>query len=807
MSLRENKWIWPTENKTITDELQRELNIDYISARLLVNRGFTDPREAGAFLFPSLEQLYSPWLLKDMDKAVERIIQAGKRKEKVIVYGDYDADGITACVLMVETLKQLGLKVGYYLPSRFDEGYGLHSDSLEELHSNGANLVITVDCGINARDAVVYANSLGMDMIITDHHKPIDPVNDAIAVINPQQLNCAYPFKELSGAGVAFKLAAALGEQGTNNIPYYLLDLVALGTVADVVPLVGENRVLVSMGLNQLKKKERVGYSALASAVSLELASVNSRALAFTLAPLINAAGRMGAAEPAAQLLLETEQSKAEELAGELKKSNQQRRKVEQDILHDVEDLITKDIEGKYAKVILAASPDWHQGVIGIVASRLVDRYNRPAFLISCNQGEGRGSARSREGFDVTAALADSHELLDRFGGHSQAAGFTIGEAKISELHAALVNYADKNSFTAVEMQPVLQIDIETDEAEAWGSLITAMERMEPFGQGNPEPVLGSRRWQVQSWRKVGTGQKHLKLNLVKGNRRIDPIFFSGSGFGEKLEKDQDVDLAFKIKKSFYPGNNGVDLEIIDLAYSNVSNCQGVRIIDKRGSTNRFQVLESICSKPLDGELCIYASTANRARELIARLPSSDKLTIITTSMPHNKDLAMVGHYNLILFDLPLSPGAVQSSLGQVPLGDLLNIFLLYSHKDIERNDLLINKSLPNEDILKEILLSLTANFSLKEKVLLPADMANLVSQSFFADFWQRVKLICEEIGLMENDMLLNGWDKIAADWPGCLKGSSTYQIVTETREGSMKFQQSLLHAPAHNVASCLLDR
>jgi len=333
MSFSGKEWIWPDHNHDQVMEFARNLQVPPALARLLIKRGIIDQTEARAFLSPAPEQLHSPWLMLGMEQSVARICEAIEKNQQIMIHGDYDADGISATVILVEAIRALGGQVDYFLPNRFEEGYGLHIEPLVQFKAAGVSLVVTVDCGINAVKEVAYASEIGLDLIVTDHHQPRDPLQEAVAVINPLQEKCPYPFKDLSGAGIAFKLAVALMEKNRAPFPFALLDMAALGTTADVVPLLGENRAIVSEGLDVLRGLGRVGFKALVEAVGLEKNRISSTSLAYILAPSVNAAGRMGAALPAAQLMLEKDELVAAELAGNLHRSNLQRRSTEKNIL------------------------------------------------------------------------------------------------------------------------------------------------------------------------------------------------------------------------------------------------------------------------------------------------------------------------------------------------------------------------------------------------------------------------------------------------------------------------------------------
>ncbi len=804
MSLKGKKWIWPEPNSEKANELSEKLECPPALARLLLKRGIEDPGQARAFLCPAAEQLHSPWLMKGMEEAVERLLQAVSRDEKIIIHGDYDADGITATVIMVEALSQLGANVDYFLPSRFDEGYGLHKDPLEQFKAEGATLVVTVDCGINSETETAFASEIGLDMIITDHHQPLDPVSSAVAVVNPLQKNCPYPYKELSGAGVAFKLASALMEKAEEPFPMHLLDLAALGTAADVVPLMDENRIIVSLGLDELKKFNRVGFKTLAEIVGLEPERVSSAALSFIIAPAVNAAGRMGEALPAAKLLLENDFGRAEQLAESLHRANQDRRSTEQSILKEAEQIACQQLDSGDPRVLTLAGESWHHGVIGIVASRLVERFNRPVAMIALENGEGRGSARSIPGFDITAALTDSSDLLDRFGGHEQAAGFTVAQDNIDMLRDNLDLYASSNLEQEM-LKPSLYIDVELSAADIDSELIDTLEKLQPYGTANPRPLFGSRQWQVLSWRQVGADQKHLKLKVQKDGKILDPIFFSGSEHLEKLQNGRKADLAFRLKNGFYRNQKTLELEIKDITYSDSFNCNGLEVIDMRGWHDRTDKAKAI----IEGEhnkSVLFTATRSRAEKIISRIRKESTPCVLTSG-------AVSGNFDcpgnsgcLVLYDLPLHHNILKKAFAGGLNKDSAKIFLLYNDYDQEQNCRLTEMSLPSAEVLEQIIALILHRGQGKEQLIL-SDLAG--SQLGFKPaekLWERTNSILSEIGLLDHGRIAENAAEIMKNWPGCLNSSPTYLETSELLESCEEFQRLLLDAAPHEIAAYFYD-
>ncbi len=801
MSLKGRQWIWPEQNN---DELALSfayrLGLNQALARLLINRGITDHEEARAFLCPSTRQLHSPWLMRGVEEAVTRLLAALDKDEKIMIHGDYDADGIAATAILTETLEQLGANVDYYLPSRFGEGYGLHKEPLKKFKEEGVSLVVTVDCGINASTEVEYAYSLGLDLVITDHHQPLQELQGVTAVLNPHQEKCPYPFKELSGAGVAFKLACALMERSGCSFPEHLLDLVALGTAADVVPLLDENRVLVHTGLAVLRQGQRPGFKALREAVSLERERISSGALSFILAPSVNAVGRMGEALPAAKLLLEKDPARATELAYYLHEANQLRRSTEQNILIEAETSAETMLAEKDYKIITLADEKWHHGVIGIVASRLVEKYNRPVCLVALEGEEGRGSARSIPGFDITAALAEYSSLLERFGGHEQAAGFAINPRWIEELREGLNDYAEKH-LDANQLRPYLYIDAELEHSDLRFELVEQIEQLQPFGTANPAPIFGSCSWELKSWRLVGADQKHLKLNLQKNGRTLTPIVFSGAPLLKKLEKGRLVDLAFKLKEGFYRDQRTLETEVKDLSYSDNIIDGRLEIIDWRGCRNRFDRAKEIAANS-KGNAVLFASTAARAAKLESSCPQGSRSMFVTSSVLSGNIEIPADKNPLILYDLPLFEGLLAYIIKGPMQAKALTIYLLYGKEDLQRNYRLLDLSLPSEQQLLKILEAYEKVEAEDQSPLFPEAVKDCLEIDAAPTFWKRAADIFSEAGLLEDGRLAPGRVELKKDWPACIEKSATYQATTKLRKDCEQFQKMLLEAPPGEIAS-----
>ena len=533
-------------------------------SEVLASRGIETAEQAAAFLEHEQRLTYSPFLMADMDKAVARLQQALAAGERMAVFGDYDVDGITATCILVDYLQSRGADVLHYIPRRIEDGYGLSRDAIENLYRQGARLLITVDCGITGVEEVDFANSLGMDVIITDHHECKETLPHAAAVVDPHRPDCGYPFKHLAGCGVALKLVLALGGPDREEALFSrYCTLAAIGTVADVMQMSGENRTIVSRGLAAIEHSDFIGLHALLKEAGLAGREITSVQIGFVLAPRINAAGRMGAADKAAELLLCTDPAEAERMARELCALNRERQNVEQTIYSQAEEMIAHLPDRDRSALVLESSR-WHQGVVGIVASRLSEKYSRPSFMIHLNGDTGKGSCRSWGGFNLFAALENCKDLLLGFGGHELAAGFTIEEANIPAFRERMNDYARSFQGGAAPVS-VLDVDVAiTHPSAVTLEELEALSALEPYGSGNARPVfclLGATLLRTQN---VGRN-RHLKLRLGKGSAQFDGIFFSTVAEDCGCRPGDRVDAAFYLQVNEFRGSRTVQLQMVDL--------------------------------------------------------------------------------------------------------------------------------------------------------------------------------------------------------------------------------------------------
>lgn len=568
---RETIWQVRRADQAAVESIRRELGVSRITAQVLVARGAINSAIARQRYQLSEESLHSPWLLPDIKAAVKRIAEAIARQELITVYGDYDVDGQTATALLVTVLRRLQARVRYYIPSRFDEGYGLNAQAVTEIAQSGSTLLITVDCGTTAVSETALAHSLGLDCIVTDHHEPAGELAQSVALVNPKLAHSTYPWPHLAGVGVAYKLATALVEH--MNKPVHsadLLDLVALGTVADVVPLLDENRRLVAAGLEKINAAPIPGIAALAAASQLSPGSIESSHLAFQMAPRLNAGGRIAHATAGVDMLLAVSMSEALPIAAKLDAENRTRQAIEEQILEEAKALADAQAD---APLHLVAGENWHPGVIGIVASRLVELYGRPTFVLSCADGVATASGRSIQGFHITQVLEKHAALLERFGGHAMAAGFTVQVDRIEELRQALVAEAAA-TFSDGVPPAVVDIDAVVDLTELDTKVMAELNRLGPFGYGNPAPVLCCYGIKPLHIKTVGKDNGVLRLTLPVARSQITAVGFRLGHLAAELSGPQD--LAFTLTLNDWRGKQQLELRLRHIKRSEASTSREV---------------------------------------------------------------------------------------------------------------------------------------------------------------------------------------------------------------------------------------
>jgi len=546
--------------------LQQENKINEIIAQLLLERSLISSQEIQNFLHPKLNHLYDPFLMLDMEKAVRRLISALRDGENILIYGDYDVDGITGVSILYEALFKLGGKLSFYIPNRITEGYGLSVKGVNIAKERGVSLIITVDCGITAVEEVKAANQKGIDVIVCDHHEPSELLPPAYAILNPKRKNCPYPFKELAGVGVAFKflegLYRTLGYKITQLEPF--LDLVAIGTAADIVPLIDENRIFVKFGLERINNNPRYGIFALLESSSLLGRELDVSLIIFVLAPRLNAVGRMSTAKKAVHLLTSSSLQQSRNIAKVLESENQLRRGIDETTCQEAIQIINNICDISDTKIFVLAKEDWHPGVIGIVASRLTERYNRPTILISVKDGIGKGSARATMNFDIHQALCSVSNLLEDFGGHKYAAGLTIREQNIEKFRKELEKISE-SMITHEDLVPTLEIQSEISLRELDANFLKWLKLFAPYGPQNRRPVFVSRNLEIFGDAAI-VGNNHLKLKLKNDGIVIDAIAYNFGDLKARMKAIyQRIDAAYVIEENTWNGQTTVQMRIKDL--------------------------------------------------------------------------------------------------------------------------------------------------------------------------------------------------------------------------------------------------
>lgn len=567
------RWILAQpEDTAVVSALQQSLGVSPVIAHLLALRGITSFDKAKTFFRPSQENIYDPFLMKDMDLAAARLATAIRNQEKVLVYGDYDVDGTTSTSIVYLFLKQFGLDANYFIPHRFKDGYGISIEGIEKAIESKASLIVSVDCGITAVEEAKYAKEKGIDLIICDHHNAGEVIPDAVAVLDPKRPDCNYPFDGLSGAGVAYKLVQAtltvLGLNGNNASQF--LDLVAISIASDIVPLVDENRVLMRHGLKIINETPRTGIKALANLIKMDIGSISTSQIVFSLGPRINAAGRMGDAGKAVELLISDTDEAAAQHARELEAINKKRRDKDSETMKGALDIIEKEVNVDKAAVVVLHCEDWHLGVIGIVASRIVDLYCRPTVMLSTVDGQIKGSARSIKGFNIYNALKQCDDLLLQFGGHEFAAGLTMDECNLEEFKARLQEVVSSD-LCDEDFKPELLVDAELDLSKVDLKFWKVLNQFEPYGPLNMRPIFVSRNLEV-----VGTpsvvGNGHLKMKVAQnGSAPFDVIGFNMHEYLPKVRESngKGIDIAYVLEENNWNRKKSIQIRLKDVMLPN----------------------------------------------------------------------------------------------------------------------------------------------------------------------------------------------------------------------------------------------
>ncbi len=813
---QQNAWaLYPQDTEIITG-LAEALQIPFPLAQVLVNRGIKTAKAGKVFLAPEPVQLYSPFAMKDMEAATTIIWQAVREGRRIAVYGDYDVDGIGATALLFTLLSHLGGDVVYHIPNRLVEGYGLHEHTVARLAKDGVSLLITVDCGVSDSREVAFAREQGMAVVITDHHLPPEKLPPANAVVNPHRADCTYPFKDLCGAGVAFKLGQALLEQQDRDLKEHplvassdawagmedYLDLVTLATVADMVPLLGENRVLVTHGLRRMETALRPGLAALCEAAAAG-EKITAETISFVIAPRLNAAGRLGDASRALKLLLAGNLEEALPLAGELHEENKRRQQVEANILKEATKMAGEmgENEGDF---LLLAAPDWPQGVIGIVASRLLEQYQRPVMLISLVGGQGKGSGRSGDDFNLNAALKECASLLLAFGGHHCAAGLTVQEENIPKLRRELNRLARKWR-AAAEPVPSLYVDALLKPPQITEELVRQLTHLEPFGFGNPRPVFYSHNWLLEQKREVGRGQQHLQLGLSRDGCFLKAIFFDGKTKLPGLQPLRELDLFFTLSLNTWRGQDTLQLELCGGVFSDQYIQGKISLLDHRMWERKLDYLRELGRQ---GEGClVFVNTLSRLHNLEQQLGRNNGFYFTHQGRFQPEQLEGVLPSHLVLYDLPLQQEKLTELLQALSRVNKLTVHLLYGSGDWQDNLNLLTATIPSLSVLEQIYFALqemaaTGDFADQDKTL--TSLKRRLPFSPTTSLLEKCLLIMEETACLELEKgrikLKTGFRGDYCTLLGTLTAAEQYKWARQKWQEAFHWQNYLLQAGGEEI-------
>ena len=595
-------WEWmPSFSDQTFTKAAKEEGLDSLAAQILYQRGIQTPQALVAFLHPSLDNLHDPYLLHDMEKAVERIRRAIEDYEQILIYGDYDADGMTSASILKEALEELGAECQVYLPNRFTDGYGPNQSVYKYfIEQQAVSLIVTVDNGVAGHEAIAFAQEAGVDVIVTDHHSLPNQLPDAYAIIHPEHPAGNYPFKELAGCGVAFKLATALLEQVQPD----LLDLVAIGTIADMVSLTDENRVMVQYGLSLLKQSERIGLQEMMRLAGLEPSQVNEETVGFQLAPRLNALGRLDDPNPAIELLTGFDEEEVAAIAAMIDEKNTERKDLVQAIYEEAKSLVQAD-----KPVQVLAAEGWNPGVLGIVAGRLLEELQQPVIVLSIQDGLAKGSARSVEAVDIFQALNDHRDLFVAFGGHSGAAGMTLQVENLEALSEVLTAFILENQLDLTQ-KPSLVLDEELNLAELSLDSVKSLEKLAPFGMNFAKPIFFLRDVQVESARTMGQDNAHLKLRLLKDGVNVDLVAFGQGQLAQEFSQVKDLELAVHLSVNQWNGHRTIQLMLVD------ARVHGVQLFDIRAKNSPLPEAVPILTAEVEGDRVVLLDIPERPEDL-----------------------------------------------------------------------------------------------------------------------------------------------------------------------------------------------
>jgi len=566
----EPEWKFKTVSEDCVNQVAETFRLPQTIARVMSLRGINSRADSKDFFYSDIAQIHNPFLMKDMEKAVDRILTVISEKKTILIFGDYDVDGTTSAAFLTLFFRSINVESHYYIPCREKEGYGISTQGIEYAKYIGADIFISCDCGINAFEKIDYANSKGLDVIITDHHKPHKTLPDAYAIVNPNRFDCSYPFKGLCGAGVAFKLALAICEKGGYDPDYVWdhSDIVTLGIAADLVPIQDENRIIVRHGISQMKREKNLGITALQKTGGLLGKDITVGRLVFWMAPKINAAGRLGDASRAVKLLTTQNPVLANEIAEELEVENNKRKDITLQITNDALYMVKSNCDLENEKAIVLGHKNWHPGVIGIVASRIKETFARPAIIISLDDKEGKGSCRSISGFDMVDALKECKEFLTGFGGHPIAAGLSMNSRYFNSFKEKFIEVAN-NKISTGDLIPTIYVDSQLNLEDLNSRMIKFLNAMEPYGPGNMRPVFVTNNLSIEGIPKLlGKDQNTLKFSVKQNKTPFESIGFNMAEHYEKLIQNSPIDIAYVIGENYWNGQRKIQLELKDIKLS-----------------------------------------------------------------------------------------------------------------------------------------------------------------------------------------------------------------------------------------------
>ncbi|WP_027339703.1 single-stranded-DNA-specific exonuclease RecJ [Halonatronum saccharophilum] len=850
--------IWKVKkaDQNIIHSLKEELNISPVLARVLANRGLETPRQVEEFLDFNLEDLNDPFALKGMKESVNRIIEAIKGKEKIFVYGDYDVDGISSTSLLINALRELGADIDFYIPNRLKEGYGINKEAIKKINDRGADLIISVDCGISAKKEIDLANSLEIEVIITDHHTPPEDLPKALAIINPHQEGCGYPFKKLAGVGVAFKLVHGIfntfyGEDTRSRLLKYI-GLVALGTIADIVPLLGENRVIVKYGLDRINSNK--GYydfniGILKDKIGYKDKDISAGQIGYYLTPCINAAGRLGKAELGVELLTTDNLLEAGDLASRLREMNVKRQEITDRILLEAEEYIESDIDLDKEWVLVIILEDGHPGVIGNAASKIQEKYHRPVVLITFAEGGiALGSARSINRFNIYNAFQYCEDCFESFGGHKEAAGCSLQKEDISKLRKKINQYAHK-VLTRDDLKARIGVDLLIEAEEASLDLIRELEVLEPFGFANPRPKFMFDGLKIKDFNTFGREGDHLKVKFLKEGGHLEGIAWRRADLASTLVlKDKGINVVANLDINSFGGRDRANLTIKDIQFPSVDPLQpfkdediGLRVIDRRNCSNKLDYIKKLLERK--EQLLIYTNSSKKSIELtdiLQKSISEDKRSIASynskVSVEGRKSLreefieakvkvlivsniiladsVSLPFNHLILYNLNFNLKEFSQVVKFAKENKSFSLHLIYGKEDVEDNIEVLNNKVPNRDILAKIYIGLK-KFS-KEDILKldEALIAGWINSSSNLNLNGETILagteILKELNLLtidkgkDNEKIIRLLPKPSSKLD--LKESMRYNVGVEEKEAFERFKKIGLYQKADSLLELIKE-